>query len=490
MKEDIKSGKPKLEGESALRLWRKGREVWNAWVAQNPNMSISFSDIDFSNERDSEGNLSFAGYRFGDGNVYFSRATFGAGDVFFSSAGFGKGNVYFYGATFGEGDVNFYRATFGGNVVFSGATIGDGNLVFSGTNFSDGSANFYGATFGKGNIDFYGATFKDGDVYFEDAIFGDLKINFRQSQMRELHFSPTTIGSSRIQAEQLSIKGRAVFDLPSSATKLKSLNLHSASFDGPLTLKGDLSIIPDLRATRYSHQVDLSALSVKLRRTWQKPGRRSDQWRVKTVSETGIISRLAYQFARKKWINLRHFNKLRRLWKRHFWPIKLSQVTEDPQDAAKLRRLKEIAETNKDHQAALRFSADENRAKRWIETSWFGSFLDMAFSAFSDYGQNILRPSLSLGVIFAVSMYVYKAKQIPKLVTDGWTDWAQAFVLSASNSLPFLPQSRELRTGALQALYDTTDPSSFIDTIMITQGVLSFVFLFLIGLGLRNRFRL
>jgi hypothetical protein len=87
-------------------------------------------------------------------------------------------------------------------------------------------------------------------------------------------------------------------------------------------------------------------------------------------------------------------------------------------------------------------------------------------------------------------MYAYKAKQIPKLATDGWADWVQAALLSASNSLPFLPQSRELRTGALQALYDTTDPSSFIDALMITQGVLSFIFLFLIGLGLRNRFRL
>jgi hypothetical protein len=271
---------------------------------------------------------------------------------------------------------------------------------------------------------------------------------------------------------------------------LKSFNLHSASFEGPLTLRCDLSIIPDLRATRYTHQVDLSALTVKLRRGWQKPGRRSDQLRVKAVSEIGTISRLAYKFARKKWINLRHFNKLRRLWKRHCWPIKLSQVAEDPQDGARLRRLKEIAETNKDHQAALRFSADENRAKRWIETSWFGSVLDMAFSFFSNYGQSILRPSFWLGVIFALSMYAYKAKQLPKLATDGWADWAQAALLSASNSLPFLPQSRELRTGALKALYDTTDPSSCIDALMITQGALSFIFLFLIGLGLRNRFRL
>tara|TARA_R110000744_G_scaffold378387_1_gene494446 strand:+ start:124 stop:309 length:186 start_codon:yes stop_codon:yes gene_type:complete len=61
--------------------------------------------------------------------------------------------------------------------------------------------------------------------------------------------------------------------------------------------------------------------------------------------------------------------------------------------------------------------------------------------------------------------------------------------LSVSNSLPFLPQSRDLRTDALKALYPG-DPGFWIDALMIGQGVFSFVFLFLIGLGLRNRFRL
>jgi hypothetical protein len=209
-------------------------------------------------------------------------------------------------------------------------------------------------------------------------------------------------------------------------------------------LSGKLGIIPDLRATRYSHQIDLSDLDVKLPRAWPTFG----------------------------------------------WPLKLSRVAEDSKDGAKLRRLKEISETNKDHQAALRFSADENRARRWIETAWLGSVLDMAFSFFCNYGQSILRPFLWLLAIFIGWAGIYKSIAASTL-TAWWEGcgWAQAFILSASNSLPFLPQSRDLREDALKALYGT-DPSLCIDILMIIQGILSFVFLFLIGLGLRNRFRL
>lgn len=88
------------------------------------------------------------------------------------------------------------------------------------------------------------------------------------------------------------------------------------------------------------------------------------------------------------------------------------------------------------------------------------------------------------------SMGAYKA--IAATTFAAWwrgPGWGQSLLLSVSNSLPFLPQSRDLRTDALKALYPG-DPGFWIDALMIGQGVFSFVFLFLIGLGLRNRFRL
>lgn len=431
MTEETNQKKQTLEGGAALNLWRQGREVWNSWINENPGCNISFDGVDFSRYRDSDGNLSFTGYCFGDGNVHFNGATFGDGNVIFAKVTFGDGHLIFAKVIFDSGDVIFTNATFGKGVIdFSEAAFSDCNVIFTNSNFGDGY------------VDFFKATFADSNMYFFGATFGDGEINFHQARIKELYFTPKTVGACSIQAEELSIKDRAIFNLPSSASNLKTFNLHSASFDGPFTLTGDLNIVPDLRATRYSHQVDLSDLKVKLPRISAKLG----------------------------------------------WPPKLSRVAKDPKNGARLRRLKEIAETNKDHQAALRFSADENRAKRWIETSWFGSVLDMAFSAFSDYGQNILRPFVALIVLTAASMGLYKTLATATF-TNWWTGWAQGAVLSASNSLPFLPQSRDLREDALTALYGT-DPGLSVDILMITQGVLSFVFLFLIGLGLRNRFRL
>ena len=112
----------------------------------------------------------------------------------------------------------------------------------------------------------------------------------------------------------------------------------------------------------------------------------------------------------------------------------------------------------------------------------------MAFSACSDYGQNILRPSGALLVFTVAFTLLYKA-MTTAVHTDIGRIWHQAALLSVSNSMPFLPQSRILRTNAIDVLYCGTS-SPAVDAIMITQGVFSFAFLFLIGLGLRNRFRL
>ena len=61
--------------------------------------------------------------------------------------------------------------------------------------------------------------------------------------------------------------------------------------------------------------------------------------------------------------------------------------------------------------------------------------------------------------------------------------------LAAGNAVAFLPQSRDVRTDAVDALFGP-DPGTWIDLAILSQAGMSFVFLFLIGLGLRNRFRL
>ena len=238
MTEEVEQKRPTLEGEAALRLWRQGPDAWNSWIDQHPGWNISFEGVDFSTERDPYGNLSFADYHFGDGNVNFSNATFGKGDVDFSMAIFGNGDVNFQGITFGSS-----------NVLFVGTHFGDGIVTFSWSNFGSSNVVFTWATFGKCKLFFSEVTVGNGEVKFDMTSFGNSTIAFDKANLEKLTFSPTKIETSYIEAEGLSIKGRAIFSFATNAALLKSFNLHSASFDGPLTITGDISTIPDLRAT-------------------------------------------------------------------------------------------------------------------------------------------------------------------------------------------------------------------------------------------------
>ncbi|WP_417829793.1 pentapeptide repeat-containing protein [Thalassospira sp.] len=486
-----------LKGSDALKLWRQGRDAWNCWIDTNPTHDISFSGVDFSNEWTPTNTISFELFRFGDGKVDFSGTKFGDRPVTFSNSEFGKGDVSFTHARFGNGLTDFSMAIFSEcNVSFLNSDFGRGNTHFVKTNFK--SADFAGAYFRDGDVNFSqariesidlsGITCLAGDLLFrETSFFGEGEINLNESKIDRLLFQPETVGSTKIVGYGLTTEHRAVFEFPSSAGELKSLILMGASINGPLILSGNFNIVPDLLASRLSHQAELSSLKINLRRKWEKPGRSGHSL---NPHQAGYIARLIRKIGRSRNIKFTILRSIFSIWTKFFWPIKLSPVAQDAEDAACLRRLKEIAETNKDHQAALRFSADENRARRWIETSWFGSILDMAFSGCSNYGQSILRPFVALILFSSISMGLYK-KHALTTGSEWWTapGWGQSFLLSISNSLPFLPQSRSLREDAIEVLY-AKDPSLWVDAIMIGQGVLSFIFLFLIGLGLRNRFRL
>ncbi|MEP5770813.1 pentapeptide repeat-containing protein [Nisaea sp.] len=363
----------------------------------------------------------------GDGDVSFEDARFRDGDVSFEDAKFGDAEVSFKNAEFGNGDVSFYRVTFGdGAVSFGGATFGIGNVYFMNAYFGDLGVSFDGSTFAKGFVSFRNATFGKGGVTFNKATFADLI------------FIPMSIASCGFSGDRMKVNGSAEFCIPVS-NAFKRFKLRGATFDGPLILEGKLKAPPDLRGVKTAHHVELSGLSVELKRDSIFP----------------------------------------------FWPLsELSRVASDREDAAKLRRLKEIAEANRDHHAALRFSADENRARRWIETPWPASILDMIFSVISNYGQSILRPFGWLCLLGVIAAMFYRCAACP-----AYADCWQAARLSLSNSLPFLPQSRTLRLDASEALYGETT-SLWVDSVMVFQGTASFVLLFLIGLGLRNRFRL
>lgn len=460
-----------LKGERALALWRKGRSAWLSRINQNAKVTFDFSDIDFSREPTEDRNVSFDEYQFGEGEVYFWGTKFGNKDLTFFNARFGKKRVYFQKADFGrgrasfaltqfgEGGVSFDEAIFGaGEVSFSCAKFGerltsflktqfgDGQLAFENAEFGENGVSFYGARFGNGDVSFENTLFGKGDVSLQDTTFGTGQVSFEGARLQgNLKIAPLESRKTVWSFRDCSFGGRTEFLLENGAEAVTQFDLRGARFDSSLTLRGAFGSVPDFRRSKVTHHVDLSEFSVTLRR---KP-----KW---------------------KWLP---------------W---LSKVAEDKEDGARLRRLKEIAEGAKDHQKALEFAADENRANRWIKTGKLASVLDLAFSGFSNYGQSIMRPILWLAGVLALAMLLFLILATTTQA-DGMIDWAQrigqSVKLSFSNSVPFLPHARDFGLTSKKALFGE-HPSLWVDAIVAIQGILSFVFLFLIGLGLRNRFRL
>ncbi len=162
-----------------------------------------------------------------------------------------------------------------------------------------------------------------------------------------------------------------------------------------------------------------------------------------------------------------------------------------PTDIVAFRRLKELAEENKDHNSALQFHADEMRAKRWHELGFWASLLDMAFSGFSNYGQSVARPAAWL---FVTWIGLFCAYTLPTDEKTWWirniaTKGGNAIEFILTNSLPFVSNAKYIRQESMAELFGKAPPD-WLNMLTIGQGVVSFALLFLIGLGLRNRFRI
>ncbi len=446
----------KLSDQDAFNLYQKGEKAWNNWVKQNPDGEIDFSNFDFGIRnlggeaisfkdfvfpnggvcfnctKFGNGSVGFNGADFGNGDVGFNGAQFGGrgvrfdgakfrnGDVSFFCAHFGDGDVSFQDARFGDGGVNFFCAKFGnGGVIFYRARFGDGAVSFNKAQFGDDAVRFDGAHFGDGGVSFHGAHFGDGDISFRDAHFGDGDVGFHGA-----HF-----GNGDIDFGKTQFDGSLYFEAIQNTEKMSSLSFNGAVFKQNFVIEGRFHCIPDLRHTKIEHHLDLS--NVK-------------------IDEDLEIDKL---------------------------------IKDEPEaKAACLRRLRELTENNRHHDAGLDFFALESRVMR--KSGHWGrlrSALDCLYEWASNYGRSILRP-LFWWLFFMLLFFV-----IYWLVGQD-AKWQDALNLALSNALPFILSSRGQAEDVFQVLF----PGKTVWPVVLTylQSFLSLVFIFLIGLGLRNRFRL
>jgi hypothetical protein len=106
------------------------------------------------------------------------------------------------------------------------------------------------------------------------------------------------------------------------------------------------------------------------------------------------------------------------------------------------------------------------------------------YGGLSNHGRGVGRPFWWLVGLWVLSALIYGV-----LADRGWRVWDNALLLSLLNALPPLGASSAVRESSLEALYGSDIPT-LVGFIAVGEGIVGLILLFLIALGLRNRFRL
>lgn len=380
-----------------------------------------------------------------NGDISFSEVVFGEGEVSFSNAKFGNGQVNFSDAKFGNGRVDFTSAELGNRkVTFDKAEFGDRGVCFcdvvfckTNTNTINGVVTFKEVTFGKGAVDFEHAKFGKGTVNFYKSSFGDGDVNFKDAKFGEgnVDFFSANFGEGDVDFGKAEFgEGNVFFD--------------SCEFKGNISFRElqDVKKLSSfsLRNSIFNKSLDISDNSFNC---------------IPNLSNTKLTNQVSLDR-----MKVNHPNTYKK------------------GDGESLCRLKEIAEDNKSYQQALDIHVMEMRAKRFECESKPSRILDCFFDKLCVYGQSISRPTICLLVSIAVSwgFYGYCSN----------LNMENSFLYSLSQALPFVSAGRTSENYNFNKLFTCGTVQEWMYFFSLIQGLFSFVFLFLIGLGLRNRFRL
>jgi|SRR5690554_5784960 len=519
----IVSGK---EAESLLRcsLDKDGPRAFAQRTQQYPGGArIEFGGVDFESLRhEFEDNvLRFENLQLNHCEVDFSGADFGDGGVSFSGCQAGR-PASFAGARFGNGDVKFIDSQWG-TIDFSEAIfMGGGTLDFSGAKVN-GNNLWTFIDLGEKDLNF--ATSSKGRVF--EASGKKFFISIKRHTGKTVSFQGAILRSHLSSFNFEGATGLKQLQLNDSVWQGRAGVVQNLCFQGSGSLqlcRADLSMLQEFTISKVSVKKGLVRFATTVfpgqgltRIGFEKIGNSKVDFEnavfggalaiaqeakfdrecevsfkgatfqgpveISNLSFGSVPNFIATQFSKHLSLDGVEYDYERA--KRLFSP--------DPNNsnAGKLQRLKELAENNRDHRLALQCYADEMRARRW-QLRNMGSkaadVLDATYDLISSYGQSVARPFIALVLTWFVFAGLYGEASTVK-DTPAFLDMLG---YSMAMSVPFLPASSAFRANEFLSLFG--DPASAdmssVYGLMAGQGLVSFVLLFLIGLGLRNRFRI
>lgn len=178
------------------------------------------------------------------------------------------------------------------------------------------------------------------------------------------------------------------------------------------------------------------------------------------------------------------------------------QISPDKKYVSTYRFLRREALRSQDFAAELDFAAEEMRArqmllrdsKRLEDKAYV--YLTISYRLASNFGRSFLRPLSILIATFFVFAALFGV-WVPCLREQSF-QYSSGLVLSLASALPFVGQSRFGFQNAIERLCAVSPGSADLDPscanwvygISVVEGLLSLILIFLIGLGLRNQFRI
>ena len=471
---------------------QQGRAKWNTWAEENPGTGVDFQGADLKR-------ITFAGFFF-PGGANFTNATLDA-QASFKNTIFPE-TANFHNANFmGSGD--FRGATFKGEATFHVVRFRQGNTHFDGATF-EGHANFLSANFEQGAANFNGTTF------LEDAIFADAK--FRRGAV----FSGAKFGKL---AEFGTAKffGDAIF--------------HKATFsDGPARFQNaSFDQIADFGGATFGKEgADFSSTKFIRYGTFDEAAftgyanfQRAEFFGEASFRSTKLRGLAAFNDAKFKTIAVFKDSTFESVPTFHgaelhqdttlegvIWPERPHEG-QSPYDAARAwARLRVEMNRLHKHEDELRFFAkelnarahdrrNEPLAKRLLYRSY------LALGA----GRSVLRPlrwllGLNMFLFLPVYWYATSASQWRKLpIRDVLADVvslnipADVVSFTLGRALPLIGGSNPERADLYRRLFARTDSAGidvplWLEVVGTLQQLVGVVLLFMIGLALRNRFRM
>lgn len=415
-------------------LAEKNRQAWSRW----------FADISGDQRR----NLATAFERRADGRPLMPPERSARPD--FSNTRFDR-RVVFKGFPFEHHPCDFRSANFCADADFSEAQIDSAN--FSSAIFS-AEANFSRTRF---NIlaDFQSATFSG-------------KTMFAHANLVRPNFAAATFN------------GAAHFE---SATFHQEAQFRSAKF----------ADIADFRLAQFKSRVDFgstvfSGLGGFTNATFSETA----DFEAATFSR--YINFINAKFSERTLFNRVRFERVPDFrgatmheateWHGVAWPKPPESKLGAQVQVYNYERLKQEMERLKKHEDEQRFFRKELRARRALARPWSGEWtLNLLYQASSNYGYSIALPLIWLfGLFITGGAVFYLVHANPN--SGVLTIW-HAAALSFGNIFPFVPIAKELMGQSPVIGWSRIEKA-----IAVGQTLLGAPLLFLLGLALRNRFRM